>query len=120
MLNEKASNLSGGQCQRLALARALLHNSQVYIFDEATSNIDVESENDIVEQIHKIAKSKTVIMISHRLANTVDADKIFVMDNGNIAESGTHSQLLQNNGAYAKLWSAQQNLENYAKDGEVK
>lgn len=120
MLNEKASNLSGGQCQRLALARALLHNSQVYIFDEATSNIDVESENDIVEQIHKIAKSKTVIMISHRLANTVDADKIFVMDNGNIAESGTHSQLLQNDGAYAKFWSAQQNLENYAKDGEVK
>lgn len=120
MLNEKASNLSGGQCQRLALARALLHNSQVYIFDEATSNIDVESENDIVEQIHKIAKSKTVIMISHRLANTVDADKIFVMDNGNIVESGTHSQLLQNDGAYAKLWSAQQNLENYAKDGEVK
>ena len=120
MLNEKASNLSGGQCQRFALARALLHNSQVYIFDEATSNIDVESENDIVEQIHKIAKSKTVIMISHRLANTVDADKIFVMDNGNIAESGTHSQLLQNDGAYAKLWNAQQNLENYAKEGEVK
>lgn len=120
MLKEKASNLSGGQCQRLALARALLHNSQVYIFDEATSNIDVESENDIVEQIHKIAKSKTVIMISHRLANTVDADKIFVMNNGNIAESGTHLQLLQNDGAYAKLWSAQQNLENYAKGGEVK
>lgn len=119
-INEKASNLSGGQCQRLALARALLHNSQVYIFDEATSNIDVESENDIVEQIRKIAKSKTVIMISHRLANTVDADKIFVMDNGSIAESGTHSQLLQNDGTYAKLWSAQQNLENYAKDGELK
>lgn len=120
MLNEKASNLSGGQCQRLALARALLHNSQVYIFDEATSNIDVESENDIVEQIHKLAQSKTVIMISHRLANTVDADKIYVMDNGNIAESGTHSQLLQNDGAYTKLWSAQQNLENYGKDGELK
>lgn len=120
MLNEKASNMSGGQCQRLALARALLHNSRVYIFDEATSNIDIESENDIVEQIHKLAQSKTVIMISHRLANTVDADKIFVMDNGNIAESGTHLQLLQNDGAYAKLWSSQQNLENYAKDGEVK
>lgn len=120
MLNEKASNLSGGQCQRLALARALLHNSQVYIFDEATSNIDVESENNIVEQIHKLAKSKTVIMISHRLANTVNADRIYVMDNGNIAESGTHSQLLQNDGVYAKLWRAQQNLENYGKDGEVK
>lgn len=119
MLNEKASNLSGGQCQRLALARALLHNSKVYIFDEATSNIDVESENNIVEQIHKLAKSKTVIMISHRLANTVDADKIYVMDNGNICESGTHSQLLNSNGAYAKLWNVQQNLENYGKDGEV-
>lgn len=119
MLNEKASNLSGGQCQRLALARALLHNSQVYIFDEATSNIDIESENNIVEQIHKLAQSKTVIMISHRLANTVNADKIYVMDNGNITESGTHSQLLKNDGAYAKLWNTQQNLENYGKDGEV-
>lgn len=119
VLNEKASNLSGGQCQRLALARALLHNSQVYIFDEATSNIDVESENDIVEQIHKLAHSKTVIMISHRLANVVNADRIYVMDNGNIAESGTHSQLLESGGVYSKLWTAQQNLENYGKDGEA-
>jgi ABC-type transport system involved in cytochrome bd biosynthesis fused ATPase/permease subunit len=119
LLSEKASNFSGGQCQRLALARALLHNSQVYIFDEATSNIDVESENDIVEQIHKLAKSKTVIMISHRLANVVNADSIYAMDSGNIAEKGTHNQLLESGGLYSKLWYSQQSLENYAKDGEA-
>lgn len=120
LLNERASNLSGGQCQRLALARALLHNSQVYIFDEATSNIDVESENDIVEQILSLARSKTVIMISHRLANVVNADRIYVMNNGKIAESGTHSQLLQGGGTYSELWKAQQSLENYGKDGKAK
>lgn len=120
VLNEKASNLSGGQCQRLALARALLHNSRMYIFDEATSNIDVESENNIVELIHKLAESKTVIMISHRLANVVNADQIYVMDNGNIAESGTHVQLLERSGVYSKLWNSQQSLENYGKEGEVK
>ncbi len=118
VLNEKASNLSGGQCQRLALARALLHNSQVYIFDEATSNIDVESENDIVELVHNLAKHKTVIMISHRLANIENADRIYVMDSGNIAESGTHNELLESNGVYSKLWNSQQSLENYGKDGE--
>jgi len=113
MLNEKASNLSGGQCQRLALARALLHDSPVYIFDEATSNIDVESENDIMEQIHTLAKTKTVILISHRLANVAGADNIYVLDRGNIVESGSHSQLLTANRAYAKLWNAQQALESY-------
>ena len=117
MLNEKASNLSGGQCQRLALARALLHNSPVYIFDEATSNIDVESENDIMREIHALAKTKTVILISHRLANVVAADNIYVLDKGNIVESGSHSQLLAANSAYAKLWNAQQELENYTKGG---
>lgn len=76
MLNEKASNLSGGQCQRLALARALLHDSPVYIFDEATSNIDVESENDIMAQIYGLARTKTVILISHRLANVAGAGKL--------------------------------------------
>ncbi len=121
VLNEKASNLSGGQCQRLALARALLHNSPVYIFDEATSNIDVESENDIMRQIHALAKTKTktVILISHRLANVADADKIYVLDQGNIGESGSHSQLLAANSTYAKLWNAQQELENYTKGGVV-
>ena len=117
MLNEKASNLSGGQCQRLALARALLHNSPVYIFDEATSNIDVESENDIMAQIHELAKTKTVILISHRLANVAGADNIYVLDRGNIVESGSHSQLLAANSAYAKLWNAQQELENFTKGG---
>ena len=119
MLNEKASNLSGGQCQRLALARALLHNSPVYIFDEATSNIDVESENDIMREIHALAKTKTVILISHRLANVAGADNIYVLDQGNIVETGSHSQLLAANRTYAKLWNAQQELENYTKGGVV-
>ena len=114
-LNEKASNLSGGQCQRLALARALLHDSPVYIFDEATSNIDVESENEIMEQIHELAKTKTVILISHRLANVVGADNIYVLDKGNVVEEGNHTSLLAKNGVYAKLWNAQQELENYTK-----
>ena len=118
-LLEKASNLSGGQCQRLALARALLHDSPVYIFDEATSNIDVESENDIMAEIHRLAKTKTVILISHRLANVAQADNIYVLDSGNIAEHGSHKELLQNHGLYERLWNAQQALENYAKDGDT-
>ena len=113
VLNEKASNLSGGQCQRLALARALLHDSPVYIFDEATSNIDVESENEIMAQIHELAKTKTVILISHRLANVAGADNIYVLDKGNIVEDGNHNTLLAANGPYAKLWNAQQELEQY-------
>ena len=117
ILNEKASNLSGGQCQRLTLARALLHDSPVYIFDEATSNIDVESENDIMLQIHALAKTKTVILISHRLANVVGADNIYVLDKGNVVENGTHHDLLAADGAYAQLWNAQQELENYTKGG---
>ena len=118
-LNEKASNLSGGQCQRLALARALLHDSPVYIFDEATSNIDVESENDIMERIYTLAKEKTVILISHRLANVVGADNIYVLDKGNVVGSGTHRALLKQNGIYAGLWNAQQELENYTKGGDA-
>jgi ABC-type transport system involved in cytochrome bd biosynthesis fused ATPase/permease subunit len=113
MIQEKGSNLSGGQCQRLALARALLHDSPVYIFDEATSNIDVESENDIMEQIHKLAEVKTVILISHRLANVAGADHIYVMERGCVVENGTHDALLVAAGVYAKLWKAQQELENY-------
>ena len=118
-LSEKASNLSGGQCQRLALARALLHYSPIYIFDEATSNIDVESENDIMNEIQNLAESKTVILISHRLVNVVKADAIYVMVNGKIAESGKHRELLENKADYEKLWEAQQRLENYGKDGAV-
>lgn len=117
LLNENALNLSGGQRQRLALARALLHDSPVYIFDEATSNIDVESENDIMTQIYALAKTKTVILISHRLANVAGADNIYVLDQGNIVEEGNHKALLLQHGVYAKLWNAQQELENYT-EGE--
>ncbi len=115
-LAEKASNLSGGQCQRLCLARALLHDSPLYIFDEATSNIDIESENDIMEEIRNLAKSKTVILISHRLANVVQSDNIYVLEKGNVTESGKHTELLKSDGAYSKLWQAQQSLENYGKE----
>ena len=117
VIAEKGGNLSGGQCQRLALARALLHDSEIYIFDEATSNIDIDSENDIMKEIKTLAKEKTVILISHRLANVTDADRIYVIDGGNITESGTHNALLSKNDDYARLWNAQQRLENYGKDG---
>ena len=115
-LLEKGSNLSGGQCQRLALARAILHDSPVYIFDEATSNIDVESENEIMAQIHRLAETRTVILISHRLANVVPADRIYVMEKGRVTESGTHASLLQKQGSYYRLWTAQQELENFVKE----
>lgn len=116
-LAEKASNLSGGQCQRLALARALLHDSPVYIFDEATSNIDVESENDIMEQILLLAKKKSVLLISHRLANITKADVIYAMEQGEVKERGTHEELLKKNGLYQKMWTTQQRLELYGKGG---
>ena len=116
-LAEKASNLSGGQCQRLALARALLHDSPVYIFDEATSNIDVESENDIMEQILLLAKKKSVLLISHRLANITKADIIYAMEQGEVKDCGTHEELLRKNGLYQKMWTTQQRLERYGKGG---
>ena len=115
-LTEAGGNLSGGQKQRLALARALLHDSPIYIFDEATSNIDVESENDIMSQVYALAKTKTVILISHRLANSVKADNIYVMENGVVMESGSHEKLLQNHSVYAKLWNTQQSLEIIGKE----
>ncbi len=116
-LTSRGENFSGGQRQRLALARALLHDSPVYIFDEATSNIDVESENDIMALVHELAKAKTILLISHRLANVVHSDRIYVMDKGNITETGTHRELLKNKDHYAQLWNAQQALENYGKEG---
>ena len=119
LLLEQGSNLSGGQRQRLALARALLHDSPVYIFDEATSNIDVESEQDIMEQILRLAESRTVILISHRLANVVQADHILVMEQGVLAEAGTHAQLLAQEGLYYRLWNTQQELETYVQEVTV-
>ena len=116
---ERGANLSGGQCQRLALARAILHDSPVYIFDEATSNIDVESENDIMDRIRAMAGTKTVILISHRLANVEPADRIYVMQDGRTAECGTHTRLLARNGEYARLWKAQQALEHLEKEDEA-
>ena len=145
-IEEKASNLSGGQRQRLVLARALLHDSDIYIFDEATSNVDVESENKIMEVVHELAHRKTVILISHRLANVVSADKIYVLQAAgelgamslganvasepedstvalneaasNMIESGTHDELMAQGGYYYKLYQAQQELERYVQPEE--
>ena len=116
---EKGSNLSGGQRQRLALARALLHNSQMYIFDEATSNIDVESEDVIMQQVHQLAQSKMVLVISHRLVNVKNADQIVVMQCGRVVGSGTHQELLATNDEYKRMTQAQTELENYVKGVEA-
>lgn len=119
-LLEKAGNLSGGQCQRLAIARALLkQNAAVYIFDEAASNIDVESEELIMNVIHELAKTKTVLLISHRLANVVKSDRIYFLKDGKIAESGKHEELMQKKGTYQYLFESQMALENYGKRGTV-
>ena len=119
-LLEKASNLSGGQCQRLVIARALLRtDSAVYIFDEAASNIDVESEELIMNVIHELAKTKTVLLISHRLANVVKSDKIYFLKDGEIKESGKHEELMSQNGAYRHLYESQMALENYGKKAAV-
>ena len=117
-LQEKAGNLSGGQCQRLVIARALLKpESEVYIFDEAASNIDVESEELIMNVIHELAKTKTVLLISHRLANVVKSDMIYFLKDGEIKESGKHDELMSGNGAYRHLYESQMALENYGKEG---
>ncbi len=116
MLTENAGNLSGGQKQRLALARMLLHDPDVFIFDEATSNIDVESEEAILSQIRALAGRKTVIMISHRLANVVNADRIWCMSEGRVTEEGKHADLLKKQSDYARLWETQQALEQYGKE----
>lgn len=114
-LLEKAGNLSGGQCQRLALARALLHDTPVYIFDEATSNIDAESEEQIMKVIHELAKSKTILLISHRLSNVTESDCIYMLKSGMIVEKGTHAELMEKGGAYWKLFESQRQLEQFKK-----
>ena len=111
--------MSGGQRQRLALARALLHNSQKYIFDEATSNIDVESEDVIMQQVHQLAQTKMVLVISHRLVNVKNADQIVVMQHGRVVGSGTHQELLATNDEYKRMTRAQTELENYVKGVEA-
>lgn len=110
---EKASNLSGGQAQRLSIARALLHDTPVYLFDEATSNIDVESENDIMEVIHQLANEKMVIMITHRLANVKDFDHIFVLQDGLLAGEGKHDELMNTCGIYKHMVNTQNHIEQY-------
>lgn len=119
VLLEKAGNLSGGQCQRLVIARALLKNAPVYIMDEATSNIDVESEELIMDVIHEIAKTKTVLLISHRLANVVESDQICFLKDGQIKERGKHEELMTLDGDYRHLYESQMALENYGKEGNV-
>ena len=115
-VGEGGSLLSGGQKQRLALARTIITNPEIYIFDEATSNIDVESEEKVWESIYKLAKNKTVIVISHRLANVKNADMIYVLDNGKIVEFGKHKDLMIHNGKYNELVTHQSNLESVYKD----
>lgn len=110
-ISEDASNLSGGQKQRLALAVNLVADKDTYIFDEATSNIDIESETIIMNNIRSLSKKKAVIVISHRLANVVPSDHIYYMEAGKVAESGTHDQLMQKMGGYARLYTAQKQLE---------
>ena len=112
-IEQGASNLSGGQKQRIAIARALLRESAVYIFDEATSSVDVESETLILQTIRALAnRGKTVIMVTHRMANAADADHVVVFERGRVAEQGTHAELMCANGTYAKLFHAQQTVEN--------
>ena len=123
-VSEGGANLSGGQRQRLAMARALLHDAPVYLLDEATSNIDADSENAIIELVGELARTRTVIMISHRLAALRGADRIYVMEDGRAVESGRHDELLRREGAYARLWRQQAELEEFgsgigAADGDA-
>ena len=117
VIQEEGSNLSGGQRQRLALAIALAADRSVYLFDEATSNIDVDSEGVILDNVAQLAQDKAVILISHRLANVARADRIYVLDGGQVAESGSHEELLRAGGVYARMYRAQQALEEVERHG---
>ncbi len=115
LLQEQGSNFSGGQKQRLCLARALLHDSPIYIFDEATSNIDAESEHDILQVIHSMAKQKTILFITHRLSSVEQSDCIYVIDQGSVVEQGTFNELIQQKGTFAHLYEQQAQLEAFGK-----
>ena len=119
MLEEGGQNLSGGQRQRLAMARALFADREVYIFDEATSNIDMESEDAILQLIHRLKKEKTVLLITHRLSSVVDSDCIYVMEKGSCVEQGTHEELRKQNGVYERMFKQQQTLEQFYKEQTV-
>lgn len=113
-LAERGADFSGGQCQRLALARAILHDTPIYIFDEATSNIDAESEAQIMKVIEKLALSRAVLLISHRLANVINSENIYVLQSGKIEEQGSHRELMMKQGIYEELYSGQKKLEGYS------
>ena len=119
VIAEDANNLSGGQKQRLALAVNLVADKKVYVFDEATSNIDIESEAIIMKNVREMSREKSVVVISHRLANVVPADNIYYMEEGEVKESGTHAQLMGARGGYAKLYTAQKALEEGYKDAAL-
>lgn len=119
VITEEAANLSGGQRQRLALAVNLTADKDIYLFDEATSNIDVESEAVIMQEIRALARRKSVILISHRLANVVPADRIYYLDAGRVAEQGTHAELMRRGGGYAALFAAQKHLEEGYREANV-
>ena len=111
-ITEDAANISGGQKQRLALAVNLVADKDIYIFDEATSNIDIESEAVIMQNIKSLSEKKNVVVISHRLENIVPADRIYYMESGEVRECGTHAELMDRHGGYAALYTAQKELEN--------
>lgn len=118
-VSAEGTNLSGGQRQRLAMARALLHDTPVYIFDEATSNIDADSEAAIIDAVAELARTKTVVMVSHRLAALRGCDKVYVFEAGHVVQTGTHEELAKQDGPYASLWARQAELEDFsARSGE--
>ena len=116
-LLEQGANLSGGQRQRLALARALLHDTPIFILDEATSNIDAESEEIIMRLVQQLSAEKLILLISHRLANVMPSKRIFVMENGSIRTAGTHEELMQTENLYSTLFRQQKYFEAYSKGG---
>jgi ATP-binding cassette, subfamily B, heavy metal transporter len=117
-VGERGLKLSGGEKQRVAIARAILKRPSVFIFDEATSALDSKSEKAIQQELERIARSRTTLIIAHRLSTVVDADQILVMDQGRIIERGTHGELLARGGAYAQMWALQQREEAKRKQAE--